>query len=100
VANGTEKRIYRLFAICGFFTALAFIIPRFVPNQEGGFASAATAILVFLGMLFWAAILSLYLLLVTIQVYREISFLPRLAGIGPCLVLVTALALLLGFLRY
>ena len=51
-------------------------------------------------MLFGAAILSLYLLLVTIQVYREISFLPRLAGIGPCLVLVTALALLLGFLRY
>ena len=100
MANGTEKRIYRLCALCGFFTALTFIIPRFVPNREGGFASAATAILVFLGMLFGAAILSLHLLLVTIQVYRKISVLPRLAGIGPSVVLVTALALLLIFLRY
>jgi hypothetical protein len=100
VATGTERRIYRLFAICGCLTALALVIPRFVPNPEGGFASAATAILVFLGMLFGAALVSLYLLLVTIQVYRDISFLPRLAGLGPSVVLVTALALLLGFLRY
>jgi hypothetical protein len=100
VAGGTEKRIYRLSAACGIFSALAFVIPRFVPNQEGGFASAATAILVFLGMVFGAAVLSLYLLFVTIQSYRDVSLLPRLAGIGPSVVLVTALALLLGFLRY
>lgn len=100
MANETENRIYRLCAVCGVVTALAFIIPRFVPNQEGGFASAATAVLVLLGMLFGAAILSLYLLLVTLQTYREISFFPRLAGIGPSVVLVAALALLLGFLRY
>jgi hypothetical protein len=100
VATATEKRIYRLFAICGCLTALALVIPRFVPNQEGGFASAASAILVFLGMMFGAALVSLYLLVVTIQVYRDISFLPRLAGLGPSVVLVTALALLLGFLRY
>lgn len=86
--------------MCGVFTALALVIPRLVPNQEGGLASAATAVVVFLGMLFGAAISSLDLLLVTIQAYREISFLPRLAGIGPSLVLVTTLVLLLGFLRY
>lgn len=86
--------------MCGLFTALALVIPRFVANQEGGFASAATAAVVFLGMLLGAAISSLYLLLVTIRGYREISFLPRLAGIGPSVVLVTALALLLAFLRY
>jgi hypothetical protein len=100
VATRTEKRIYGLSAICGVVAVLAVIIPRFVPNQEGGFASAATAILVFLGLLFGAAVLSLYLLLVTIQVYREISILPKFAGIGPSVVLVTAVALLLGFLRY
>ncbi len=100
MANRTETRIYRLFAICGAFTALAFVVPRFVPNQEGGFASAATAVLVLLGMLFVAAMLSLYLLLITFRAYREISFLPRLAGMGPSVVLVAALALLLGFLRY
>ncbi len=95
-----EKKIYRLCAICSAFTALAFVAPRFVPNREGGFASAGTAVLVFLGMLFGAAVLSLYLLLVTIQSYREISVLPRLAGIGPSVVLVAALVLLIGFLRY
>jgi hypothetical protein len=71
-----------------------------VPNQEGGFAAAATAVLVLLGMLFVAALVSLYLLVATLQAYRDISFLPRLAGLAPGVLLVTALALLLGFLRY
>lgn len=95
-----EQRIYRLCAICAAVAALAFVIPRFVPTMEGGFASAGIGILVFLGVLLVAAALSLQLLLVTIQSYRQISFLPRLAGIGPSVVLVTALAMLLGFLRY
>jgi len=38
----TEKRIYRLSTAC-VMSALAFILPRFVPNSEGGFASAGTA---------------------------------------------------------
>ncbi len=95
-----EKSIYRLSAICGVVAALAFIIPRFMPNQEGAFGIAGYAVLVFMGLLFGAAVLSLYLLLFTIQVYREISILPRLAGIGPSVVLVTFLAMLLGFLRF
>jgi hypothetical protein len=100
VGTGIEKRVYRLSAGCGALTALAFIVPRFVPNQEGGFASAATAVLMLLAMLFAAALLSLYLLFMTLKAYREISFLPRLAGIGPSVVLVVALALLVGFLSY
>jgi hypothetical protein len=96
----TERKIYRLSALCGAFTALAFVVPRFVPSQEGGIAGAATAILVFLGMLLGAALFSIYLLLVTIQAYREISFLPRLAGIAPTVVLLIGLALLIGFLRF
>lgn len=100
MANKTEKRIYRLFTACGVFTVLALVGPRFVPNQEGGLASAATAVLLLLGMLFGSAILSLYLLFITLRTYRKISFLPRLAGIGPSVVLAAALALLLGFLRY
>jgi hypothetical protein len=100
VATGTEKKIYRLSALCACLTALSLVVPRFVPNQEGGFASAATAILVLLGMLFGTAVVSLYLLVVTIQAYRDISFRARLAGFGPGVVLVTALVLLLGFLRF
>jgi hypothetical protein len=100
VVSGREKRIYRLVAIRGFFSALAFIIPRFMPGQEGAFGAAGTAILAFLGMLFAAAIVSLYLLLVTVQVYRELSFLRRLAGVAPSVVPLTALAMRLGFLRY
>ena len=100
MATGTERRIYRLSAMCGLLTALALVVPRFVPNQEGGFASAATAILVLLAMLFATTLVSLYLLVTTIQAYREISLFPRLAGIGPAAVLVTALALLVGLLGY
>jgi hypothetical protein len=100
VASETERRIYRLSAICGILTLLAFGVPRLVPDQEGGFASAANAVLVFLGMLFGTAVFSLYLLVVTLRAYREISLLPRLAGIGPTAVLVTGLAVLLAFLGY
>lgn len=100
MAIGTEKKIYWLSALCACLTALSLVIPRFVPNQEGGFASAATAILVFLGILFGTVVVSLYLLVVTIQAYRDIPFRARLAGLGPSVVLVTAFVLLVAFLRF
>jgi hypothetical protein len=96
---GTEKRIYRLLLLCVSLTALAYVVPRFVPDG-GGFASAATAILVLLAMLAAAGLVSLYLLFVTIRVYREIAWLPRVAGIAPSVLLAIALALLGGLLRY
>jgi hypothetical protein len=100
MAHTTEKQIYRMSAICALATALAFIVPRFVPNREGGFASAATAILVFLGLLVGAAAISLRLLFLTVQAYRELSFVTRLAGIAPSVILVGAVVFLLAFLRY
>ncbi len=100
MTQATETKIYRLSAICALATAIAFIVPRFVPNREGGFASAATAILVFLGLLVSAAVMSLRLLLLTVRAYRELSFVPRLAGIAPSVLLVGAVVFLLVFLRY
>lgn len=100
MATSSEKKIYQLSALCGVSAAIAFVVPRFVSNQEGGLAGAATAVLVFLGLLVGAAILSLRLLFVTLRVYRDLSFLPRLAGIGPSVVLVGGVVLLLVFLRY
>jgi hypothetical protein len=100
VANGTERKIYQLFAACAVVAALAGIVPRFVPNQEGGFASAATAVLVFMSLLFAATALSMYMLVVTIRGYREISFVPKLAGIGPGVLLVSILVLFFVILRY
>jgi hypothetical protein len=38
MATATEKRIYRLSAICGCLTALAFVMPRFAPNAKVGAA--------------------------------------------------------------
>ncbi len=99
MAHTTEKKVYQLSALCAFATALAFIVPRFVPNREGGFASAATAILVFLALLISAAGMSLRLLLLTVRAYRELSFVPRLAGIAPSVILVGAVVFLLVFLR-
>jgi hypothetical protein len=95
-----ETKIYRLAAICAFATALAFIVPRFVPNREGGFASAATAILVFLGLLASAALMSLRLLLLTLRAYHELPLASRIAGIAPSVILVGAVVILLVFLRY
>jgi hypothetical protein len=94
------KRIYRLSAICGLLTALAFVVPRFVPNQEGGLASAANAVLVFLGTLFVAAVVSLYLFVLTLGAFRDLPWPPRLAGMAPALILVGGLVLLLGALRF
>jgi hypothetical protein len=96
----TEKRIYWLAAICLLLTSLAFVIPRFVETREGGYASAGMAVLVFLGVLALAAVVSLYLLVLTLGAYRRLTFLPRLAGIAPAVILVTALAVLVGWLRY
>jgi hypothetical protein len=95
-----QTRIYRLSAICVAITALAFIVPRFVPNQEGGFASAANAILVFLGMLLVAAVVSLYLLVLTVRAYRDLPWPARVAGMAPGVILVIGLALILGALRF
>lgn len=100
MANGPERRIYRLCGASAVVVLLALTVPRFFPNPEGGFASAATAILVFLTLLTLAALLAIYLLIVTVRVYRQISTPARIAGISPGVVLVLVLVLMFGFLRF
>jgi len=78
----------------------AFIVPRFVENPEGGFASGSSAIATLLIILCATLLFTLYLLIVTIQNYRSLSIMARFAGIGPSLVLALALLSLFGFLRY
>jgi hypothetical protein len=81
-------------------TALAFIIPRYTPSTEGGFAGATSAVLVFLGVLAAAAALSIYLLAVTLKSRARIGTGARIAGVLPGVVLVTGLVWLVFFLRY
>ena len=95
-----QQRIYRLSVWCGLITAMAFVVPRFVPSQEGGFASAANAVLAFFGILVLAAGLSLYLFAMTVRAYRNLPWPPRVAGIAPAVILVAGLALLFGALRF
>ena len=95
-----ERRIYRLAALCGFLAALSLVVPRFVTNPEGGFASGASAVLALLAMLLVTSLLSLYLLGITVRAYRELSPAARIAGIGPSCVLVLALVSLVLFLGY
>lgn len=95
-----EERIYRLSGICVLITLTAFILPRFVSNPEGGFASGSSAILAFLGLLFVALLFSIYLLIVTLQHFRALSGKSKLAGLLPCLMLSIALFSALGFLTY
>ncbi len=96
----TEGRIYRLAVACVVLAGASFVLPRFVPNTEGGFASGATAVLVFLAVLAVAWLLSIYLLLVTVKDYRSLSLGAKVAGLGPCLLLGAALVGLFGFLSY
>jgi hypothetical protein len=100
MATATEKKIYRLAALCGVLTVLAVVVPRFVPSRGGGFEAIAIAVLAFVGMLFVATLVALYLLVITVNAYRDLSLFPRLAGIGPGVVLVTALVLLIAFLMF
>jgi hypothetical protein len=96
----TEGKIFVLAALCGVMTALAFVVPRFTPDSEGGFAGAATAAAVFLGVLAAAAALSIYLFAVTIKARARIGVGAQVAGILPALFLVTGLVWLVVFLRY
>ena len=100
MAAPEERRIYRLSAVCGVLVVVSFIVPRFVTNPEGGFAAGANAVLTFLAMLMAASIFSLYLLAVTVQSYREISFGARVAGIAPSTILALALFWLALLLSY
>lgn len=96
----TEKKIYRLFVICILLVAASLVVPRFVPNPEGGFAGAASAVLIFLIMLGVALCFSLYLLIITIQKYNNLSMAAKIAGIAPSAVLAITLFGLFGFLSY
>jgi hypothetical protein len=100
LADRAEARIYRLFGVCALLAAATFIVPRFVSNPEGGFASGSSAILTLLILLGLTFIFSLYLLGVTIQHYRGLSIMTRVAGIGPSLLLAAGLFGLFGFLGY
>ena len=98
--NPMEARIYRLAGLCVVVAAISFIAPRFVPNPEGGFASAASAILTFLILLGVTLSLSVYLLSVTVQQFSTLSPFAKVVGVGPSVVLAVTLLGLLGFLSY
>jgi hypothetical protein len=100
LAKDIEKQIYRLFAVCIFLATASLIIPRFVPNPDGSFAGASSAILTFLILLGVTLIFSLYLLIRTVQEYSDLSALAKIAGIAPGLVLIATMMGLFGFLRF
>lgn len=94
-----ERSIYRLAGWCGILLLASFVVPRFVPSDEG-FAAGATASLVFLAMLLFTTLLALVLLARTLPRYGELSPAARIFGITPALVLMAGLAGLLMFLGY
>ena len=100
LASPAETRIYRHAALFVLLLVLSFIVPRFVSNQEGGFANAAGAVLVLLLMLVGVGIFSLFLFVRAARSFASLSVPARIAGIGPAIVMVVGLALLWGFLSY
>ena len=100
MASRSELKIYRLSGICGLLIVAALVVPRFITNPEGGFASGSSAILVFLVMLAATLLFSIYLLTITLQQYNTLSNKAKVAGILPSLVLSITLFGLFGFLSY
>jgi len=100
LSGKTEARIYRLSGVCAFLATTSLIVPRFISNPEGGFASGASAVLVLLVMLAATLLFSFYLMSISIQKYHTISVSARIAGIGPGVVLTVALIGFFTCLRY
>jgi len=100
VAQPEERKIYRLAFLCATLAAVAFILPRFVTNPEGGFASGASAILTLLILLTVTLVFSLYLLTITLRQSRNVSRSARVVGLAPSLIFGALLAWLLVFLAY
>ena len=98
--NTSEHSIYCLSGICAFLAIISFIVPGFVSNPEGGFATGASAVLVFLAMLVVTLLISLLLLSMTIHKYNRLSKVARIAGIVPGIIVTAALIGLFGFLSY
>ena len=98
--SAVDKKIYRLAGVCAVLAVASLLIPRFVPNPEGGFASATSAILTLLVLLGFTLVFSLYLLSVTVQQYRDLSTSARLAGLAPSALLGAGLLWLIVFLGY
>jgi cell shape-determining protein MreD len=79
--------------------AAAFIVPRLVPRNEG-FASAATASLVFLGLLGLATALAAGQALWTARAHGRLRPAERWLGYLPAALSVTALVALVAWLRF
>jgi hypothetical protein len=100
MASQPEKKISRLAGICGILVVAALVVPRFVPNPEGGFASAANAVLTLILILVVTLIFSGYLCVFTLQRFRSLSTRAKVLGLGPGLLVTAALVWLLYFLTY
>jgi len=100
MASSAERRIYLLTGISIATALAAIVLPRFVSSGEGGLAAAATAALVFLGLLAAAAAIAIAAMALTIRRYSSLSLPARVAGIVPAIVLGGALTWLVLYLRY
>lgn len=99
-ASTAHRRIYRLAVISAVMGLAALVVPRFMPSGEGGLAAAATAVLVFLGLLGGAVVVALVALAMSLRTYAILSWPARAAGIGPALVFGSALVWVILFLRF
>jgi uncharacterized membrane protein (DUF485 family) len=86
--------------VCGLLAALWFVVPPLRTERGGRVCQRCDRRSRFLASLFATALFSLYLLFVTLRAYRDISTTSILAGIILSIVVVAALALLFGYLRY
>lgn len=100
MSRADDAVIFRWLGLCALLVLGAIVLPRFLPQTEGGFAAAASAVLLFLGLLFAAWGVALGLLVVAIRRWSRLGRAAQIAGIVPAVLLAIALFGLVGWLRY
>jgi len=98
-ASAADKVIFRLSGLCALLLAAAFVMPRFVPGEDG-FAAATSAALVFGGVLLAAAGLATYLFARTLRASKALSTAARICGVAPAVVIVAGLLVVWSLLEF
>lgn len=95
----TAVRIYRLAAVSIVVASASIIVPRFAATGGDGLAAAATAALVFLGLLALAVAFAIGALVFAIRSWSSLPWAARAAGVVPAIAFGGTLVWLIAYLR-
>jgi threonine/homoserine/homoserine lactone efflux protein len=85
----SKVSIVRIASLSTFLLACSLILPRVIPD-EGGFASATSAALIFIALFVVSVVLAVWALAKTARSFSAITNQARIIGIAPTIFLIAA----------